>query len=288
MTGPVRAARRVAWMLVLGLLGFSVPVFAQAGAARGILSLPPTGTPPALRDVGFDQKLGAAVPLDISFLDEAGHSVELGDYLGERPVVLLPAYYSCPMLCPLTIEGTARALKTLSFDVGREFDVVVFSFDPTDEPEAAARQKAAALARYGRAEADVGWHFLTGSEESIRRLTEAIGYRYARVEETGEYAHPAGLTILTPTGHVSRYLFGLDPSPRDLRLALIESTEEKIGSPVDQVLLFCLQYDPAHGRYSAVALTSMRVLAAATVLALGLFIGLALWRERRTPDGEAK
>ena len=272
---------------VLASLCLVTPALGQAGARRGILSLPKTGRPPVLRDVGFDQKLGEAVPLDIAFRDERGRPVELGDYLGKRPVVLLPAYYSCPMLCPLTIEGTARALKTLAFDAGREFEVVVFSFDPEDAPEAAARQKAAALARYGRDGAEEGWHFLTGSAESIRRLTGAIGYRYAREEKTGEYAHPAGLTILTPTGHVSRYLFGLDPSPRDLRLALVESTEEKIGSPIDEVLLFCLQYDPVHGRYSAVALTSMRVLAAATVLGLGLFIGVALWRERKKSGGEA-
>lgn len=287
MIAPTARLVRAAWVAAVLVSGFGAPAFGQAGAQRGILSLPAAGKPPALRDVGFDQKLGDAVPLDVAFRDERGRSVELGDYLGERPVVLLPAYYSCPMLCPLTIEGTARALKTLAFDAGSEFDVVVFSFDPTDDPEAARRQKAAALARYGRPETEPGWHFLTGSEDSIRRLTEAIGYRYARVEETGEYAHPAGLTILTPTGHVSRYLFGLDPSPRDLRLALVESTDEKIGSPIDQVLLFCLQYDPAHGRYSAVALTSMRVLAAATVLGLGLFIGIALWRERRKVGGEA-
>ena len=268
------------------LLGTAAPSSGQAGARRSILSLPETGRPPVLRDVGFDQKLGDHVPLDIPFRDERGDEVTIGDYLGDRPVVLLPAYYSCPMLCPLTIEGTARALKALSFDAGREFDVVVFSFDPNDGPAAAAKQKAAALARYGRERGEGGWHFLTGSPESIRTLTDAIGYRYALEEKSGEYAHPAGLTILTPTGQISRYLFGLDPSPRDVRLALVESTDEKIGSPVDEVLLFCLQYDPAHGRYSAVALTSMRVLAAATVASLGLFIGLALWRERRRPREE--
>lgn len=268
------------------LLGTAASSYAQAGARRSILSLPETGRPPVLRDVGFDQKLGDHVPLDVRFRDERGEEVTIGDYLGDRPVVLLPAYYSCPMLCPLTIEGTARALKTLSFDAGREFEVVVFSFDPNDDPAAAAKQKAAALARYGRERGEDGWHFLTGSPESIRTLTDAIGYRYALEEKSGEYAHPAGLTILTPTGQISRYLFGLDPSPRDVRLALVESTDEKIGSPVDEVLLFCLQYDPAHGRYSAVALTSMRVLAAATVASLGLFIGLALWRERRRPREE--
>lgn len=260
--------------------------FGQAGARRSILSLPDTGRPPVLRDVGFDQKLGESVPLDLEFRDEEGRSVEIGDFLGKRPVVLLPAYYSCPMLCPLTIEGTARALKTLAFEAGQEFDVVVFSFDPDDTTESAARQKTAAVARYGRPGSEEGWHFLTGEAEAIRTLTDAIGYRYALEEKTGEYAHPAGLTILTPTGQISRYLFGLDPSPRDLRLALVESTEERIGSPIDQVLLFCLQYDPVHGRYSVIALTSMRVLAVVTVLGLGLFIGLALWREGRKPGEE--
>lgn len=276
-------------LAIVALLAASVSSgFAQpAGASRSILSLPETGRPPVLRDVGFDQRLGENVPLDLTFTDDRGKRVVLGDYLGERPIVLLPAYYSCPMLCPLTIEGAARALKTLTFDAGNEFDVVVFSFDPDDDTDGAARQKKAALARYGRDDGERGWHFLTGPDSSIDALTKAIGYRYALDEKTGEYAHPAGLAVLTPTGKISRYLFGLDPSPRDLRLALIESTDEKIGGPIDQVLLFCFQYDPAHGRYSAVALGSMRVLAALTVLSLGLFIGVALWREQRKSKGDA-
>ncbi|MDG2307207.1 MAG: SCO family protein [Candidatus Binatia bacterium] len=262
----------------------TVAVAQPTGARRSILSLPEMGRPAILRDVAFDQRLGDYVPLDVELTDEQGLPVTLGDYLGKRPIVLLPAYYSCPMLCPLTIEGAARALKTLPFDAGTEFDVVVFSFDPEDTTKSAARQKTTAVARYGR-EDGTGWHFLTGTPDSIERLTKAIGYRYALDEKSGEYAHPAGLVVLTPTGQISRYLFGLDPSPRDLRLALVESSEEKIGSPVDQVLLFCLQYDPKHGKYSAVALDSMRLLAAATVAGLGLFIGAALWRERRKPKG---
>lgn len=282
MNARLRILLVLALLVAPGSTAFGQP----AGARRSILSLPETGRPPVLREVGFDQNLGQNVPLDLPFTNDRGERVTLGDYLGERPVVLLPAYYSCPMLCPLTIEGTARALKTLAFDAGKEFDVVVFSFDPEDETAGAARQKKAALARYGRDGAARGWHFLTGAPTSIAALTTAIGYRYALDEKSGEYAHPAGLVVLTPTGKISRYLFGLDPSARDLRLALIESTEEKIGSPLDQVLLFCFQYDPTHGRYSAIALGSMRALAALTVVSLGLFIGVALWRERRK-KGEA-
>lgn len=273
------------WLLALATLLVSSVSAAQGGpdgARRSILSLPDAGRPPVLRDVGFEQRLGQTVPLDIPFWNDLGEAVVFGDHLGKRPIVLLPAYYRCPMLCPLTIEGTARALKALSFAAGTEFDIVVFSFDPEDTTEAAMKQKEAALARYGRGD-DTGWHFLTGPASSIDALTEAIGYRHALDEKTGDYAHPAGLVVLTQTGRISRYLFGLDPSPRDLRLALVESSEEKIGNAIDQALLFCLQYDPAHGRYSAVALGSMRVLAAITVVSLGLFIGAALWRESRKP-----
>ncbi len=251
------------------------------GARKSIISMPDAGKPAALRDVGFDQRLGEGVPLDARVVDERGVPRRLGALLGERPAILLPAYFACPMLCPLTIEGLIRAIKPLSFEVGRDFDVFVLSFDPEDGPEEAARQKAAAVRRYGREGREDGFRFLTAEEATIDQIMEAIGYRFARVEKTGEFAHPAGFAVLTPTGRISRYLFGLDPAPRDVRLALVESAEGRIGGAIDQVLLFCFQYDPSHGRYSAVALGSMRFLAAVTAASLGSFIGLALWRERR-------
>ncbi|MBM4267368.1 MAG: SCO family protein [Deltaproteobacteria bacterium] len=253
-----------------------------AAPPRGILSAPEAmGRPPELSDVAYDQKLGDPLPLDLPFRDSSGKDVVLGGYFGSRPVVLLLAYYGCPMLCPLSIDGLAKALKPLSLDVGSDFDVVVASFDPADGAEDAKRLREAALSKYGRDGTDDGWHFLTGDADAIRELTSAVGYRYARDEKTGEFAHPSGVVVATADGKISRYLFGIDPAPRDLRLALIESSDGKIGTPVDQVLLFCFRYDPAHGRYSAATLGAVRVAGAATAASLALFIGAALWRERR-------
>jgi protein SCO1/2 len=242
------------------------------------------GRPAALGDVGYDQRLGEPLPLEARFRDASGREVALGDLFDDRPVVLLLAYYGCPMLCPLSIDGLAKALKPLSLDAGKDFDVVVASFDPADDSGDAERLENAALRRYAREGTEEGWHFLTGSPDAIAALTRAVGFRYARDGATGEFAHPSGVVVATPEGRISRYLFGLDPSPRDLRLALVESSSGTIGTAVDEVLLFCFRYDPAHGRYSAIALGSLRIGALATVAALALFIGTALWHERRRRD----
>ena len=233
-----------------------------------------------LSDIGFDQKLGATVPLDLMFRDESGRAVRLGEYFGARPVILSLAYFDCPMLCGMSLQGLASSLKTLSFDAGKEFQVVTVSFNPRNTPEEARKKKATYLAEYGRAGADQGWHFLTGDEDSIRRLTAAVGFRYAWDEDQKQYAHGTGIVLLSAQGAVSRYFFGIDYAPKDLRLGLIESAQGKIGTLTDQLVLLCYHYDPHTGRYSVAAINSVRAGAVLTMLALGTFIVVMIRRER--------
>ena len=181
----------------------------------------PQGTPPALREVGFDQKLSHQVPLDIPFTDETGRAVRLGDYFGKKPVVLSLVYYECPMLCTLTLNGLTSALAVMSFDVGKEFEVVTVSFEPKETWQLAAAKKAAYMKRYKRPGADAGWHFLVGDKAAIDRLAQAVGFRYAWDENTRQYAHPSGIVTLTPQGRISHYLFGIEYAPKDLRLSLV-------------------------------------------------------------------
>jgi protein SCO1 len=238
-------------------------------ASTGAQSLPADTRPEALREVGFDQRLGEAVPPDVALRDEAGRPVALGDYLGRRPVVLALVYYDCPMLCTLTLNGLASALSTLSFDVGREFEVVTVSFDPREGPELARAKKVRYLERYARPGAAAGWHFLTGAEAELKRLTAAVGFRYAWDARTKQFAHPAGVVVLTPQGRISRYLYGVEYAPKDVKLAVMESSAGRIGTAVDQVLLFCYQYNPQTGRYGAMVLRLVRVGAVLTLIALG-------------------
>ncbi len=237
--------------------------------------------PPALRDVAFDQRIGAAVPRDAVFHDHAGRRVRLADYLGRGPVILVPAYYSCPMLCPLVQNGLLRALRALSFDVGRDFTVVTWSFDPADRTEDAAAWQRRSVRTYQRAGAERGWHALTGDAEAIRALAEAIGFRATRDPARREWAHAAGVVVLTPDGRVARYLFGLEIAPRDLRLALVEASAGRLGSPADAALLFCFRWDPTTGRYTPVALGALRAGGVLTLVALGGFIGVMLRRDAR-------
>jgi protein SCO1/2 len=234
--------------------------------------------PPILRDVGIDQRLDAALPRDLAFRDEEGRPVRLGDYLAERPVILAPVYYGCPMLCGQLLNGLVSALMAVPFTVGRDVTVVAVSFDPSEGPALAAEKKALYVRRYGRPGTDAGWHFLTGDADAIARLTAAIGFRYTYDAAQQQYAHAAAIVVLTPGGHVSRYLFGVEPAPRDLRLALVEASEGRIGSVVDQLLLFCFHWDPATGRYSAVVMRLVRIGGALTVLAL---VGLVALMARR-------
>jgi protein SCO1/2 len=246
--------------------------------------------PSILREIGFDQHMGASVPSDILLRDEAGKSVRLGDYFGKRPVVLSLNYYSCPMLCTVTLNGLASALDVLTYTAGKEFEVVTVSFDPREKPELAAQKKKAYLQRYRRPGAAEGWHFLTGDSADIDRLTKAVGFRYAWDAETKQFAHPAGVIVLTPEGKIARYLFGIDYAPKDLRFAVIEASAGRIGTPVDQIVLACYRYDPMTGRYGAAIMRIIRVSGVVTLLALGGFITVMLRREHATahPQGGAR
>lgn len=248
---------------------------------------PPSGentqAPPVLEKVDFEQFLGRQIPLDLEFRDEQGSPVTLRQYFGTRPVILSFTYYECPMLCSLVLNGLTSALRALPFDLGSEFNAVNLSFNPRETPELASKKKAKYLAEYRRPGAEHGWHFLTGDEDGIRQLTEAVGFRYAWDERSQQYAHAAGIVLLTPEGKIARYFYGVEFPPRDLRFGLIEASQGRIGSPVDKLLLYCFHYDPLTGRYSAWVLSAIRAGAVLTLVALGLFLFLAGrgWRRQR-------
>ena len=245
---------------------------ALAAAQMGAVPPPSPATPGVLPQVGFDQRLGESVPLDLAFTDDTGRAVKLADYFGKKPVVLSLVYYDCPMLCTLSLNGLAGALEVLSFVPGQEFEVVTVSFDPKETPALAAAKKKAYLARSKRPGAQAGWHFLTGPAESIAALTRAVGFRYVWDEPTKQFAHPAGVVVLSPEGRVSHYLFGVEYAPKDLRLALVAAAGGRIGGPADQLLLYCYRYDPHAGRFSASILNLVRLLGVLTVLGLAAFI----------------
>jgi protein SCO1/2 len=237
--------------------------------------------PAVLQDIGFDQRLNAQVPLDLFFRDESGKPVQLDSYFGEKPVVLTLVYYECPQLCSLVLNGVVRTLRALSFDVGNQFTVITVSFDAGETPTLAATKKEAYLQRYGRPGARGGWHFLTGDESSIAQLAQAVGFRFAYDAEKDQYAHATGIVVLTPQGKIARYFYGLEYSARDLRLGLVEASANQIGSPVDQVLLYCYRYDPTTGKYGLIIMNSLRLAGAATVLVLVSFILMSMRWDRR-------
>lgn len=242
---------------------------------------PAQAMPRALREIGFDQKLDQPLPLDTPFRDEDGQTVPLSTYFGKRPAVLAFVYYDCPMLCTQIVNALASSLRTMSLTAGEDFDVVVISFDPRETPELAKRKKVEYLNRYGRPETAAAWHFLTGDQASIQRVTQAAGFRYTWDEETKQFAHPSGIIVTTPDGRLARYLFGIEYGPRDLRLSLVEASAGKIGSPADQLLLFCYHYDPMTGRYGMAIMKVLRVAGVGTVLAIAGFIFVMVRRERR-------
>ncbi len=232
-------------------------------------------------DIGLDQRLDAQLPLDLTFTDETGKQVRLREYFGTKPVILSLAYYDCPMLCTLVVNGLIRTLRTLSFSAGNELTVLTISFNTTDTAKMAAVKKQTSLQSYNRAGAEAGWHFLTGDEATLQQLTQAVGFRYRYDPERKEYAHASGIMVLTPEGRMSRYFYGVEYAPRDVRFGLIEAASGKIGSPVDQLLLLCYHYDPATGKYGMVIARSLQLAGAATVLGIGGFIVLSLRRDRR-------
>jgi protein SCO1 len=259
------------------------PALAQQSSP---LSVPPPGKTaseqiPMLREVGIDQKLDSRLPLDLHFTDETGQDVTLGQYFSKKPVVLALVYYECPMLCTLVINGLVGSLEGMNLIAGREYDVVVASIDPGETPAMAAERKQLFLKRYSRPAQASGIHFLTGREASIQALANAVGFRYAYDPAIDQYAHPAAITVLTPDARISRYLYGIEFSPRDLKLALVEATDGRIGTMIDQALLFCYHYDPETGKYGLVIMNMIRLAGVATVLLLGGSIFLSLRRERR-------
>jgi protein SCO1 len=267
---PISAALIV---LVLALL--SAPSSAQMN--NGVMSPPANTRPPRLENVGIEQHLDAQVPPDLTFRDETGKSVKLGDYFGRKPLILNLVYYNCTMLCGEALAGLASAMRLVKFDLGNEFDVVTVSFDPRETPEMAAAKKKDYVGRYGRANAASGWHFLTGQPESINALTKAVGFQYQYDARTNQYAHATAIMVLTPQGRISRYFYGVDFPPKDLRMGLVEASQGKIGNAVDAVLLYCYHYDPETGKYGAMVANILRLAAAATILIMGTFLFI-LWR----------
>lgn len=250
-----------------------------------LLSISPTyAQDPAhdpLSEVAFEQKLNEQVPLSLVFQDETGKSVQLGDYFGQKPVILTLNYYNCPMLCPLVLEELANSLAKIPFTMGDQFNVVTVSIDPRETPKLAAATKEKYIRRYGRPGAEAGWHFLIGEEAAIQQLAQAVGFRYAYDAQSDQYAHPAGIMILTPQGKISRYFYGIEYAPMDLRLGLVEASANKIGSLVDQVLLRCYHYDPTTGKYTLIVMNVLRLAGLGTVLILGTFVFVMFRRERR-------
>jgi protein SCO1/2 len=257
------------------LVVFVIGGFMAAHAADN-----PKVRPQLLRNVGIDQRLNEQVPLGLTFRDETGKTVKLGDYFGKKPVVLSLVYFNCPMLCTMVENGVLNTLKTLKFDVGDEFNVLTVSFDPKDTPEFAAAKKAIYVGLYGRKGAAQGWHFLTGDEPSIQALTKAVGFRYNYDPQTGQYAHATAIMVLTPQGKISRYFYGIQYPAGDLRLALVEASDNKIGNPVDEILLFCCQYDPATGKYGLIVSRALQIAGLITIVCLGTLV-LVMSRAKR-------
>ncbi len=245
-----------------------------------------------IQQVAFEQRINQPLPLELTFRDEAGRAVTLGEYFGRRPVVLALVYYECPMLCTSVLDGLVKSLKPLSFNPGQDFDVVVVSFNPKETPELAAAKKENYVRHYGRPQTMAGWHFLTGEPEAIRGLTEAVGFRYLFDTETQQYAHASGIVVATPQGKLFRYFYGIDYAPRDLRLALVEASSNKLGTVTDQLLLFCYHYDPTTGKYGLLIMRLLQAMGLGTVAALGTFMMVMFRRERRlrtaTPEAESK
>ncbi|HUE87525.1 MAG TPA: SCO family protein [Vicinamibacterales bacterium] len=259
----------------------------MAGAQSNVPGVnPPAGvpssqTPSALVGVRFDQRLDEQLPLQTRFKDEQGREVTLGDYFGRKPVVLAFVYFECPMLCTQVLNGLTASLTVLTETVGREFDVVAISFDARETPVLADGKKKSHLDRYGRPASAHGWHFLTGDEAAIEAVTAAAGFKFVWDEQTQQFAHPSGIIVATPEGKLSRYFFGIEYAPRDVKFALIESSAGRIGNAIDQLLLYCYHYDPVTGSYGFVALGAVRVGGALTVLALVGFVVVSIRREMR-------
>src|SRR5262245_337960 len=261
------------------LCALSLPVLAQPAGVR----------PPVLKDVGIDQLLNNQVPLDLEFRDENGRTVRLAEYFKDKPVILSLVYYDCPQLCTQVLTGLLGALKTLPMTPGKEFINLTVSFDPREKPELAAAKKGEYLNRYKRPGAEAGWHFLTGDEAAIHALTKAVGFRYVWDPVSKQYAHASGIMMLTPQGKVSRYFYGIEYAPRDLRFGVIDASAGRIGSLADRIIFYCYQYDPERGTYSLVVIRLLRIFASMTLATLGaLFLYLRRKEKQKVAQWEAQ
>jgi protein SCO1/2 len=257
------------------LLGASVASAQAVPSSTGPAS---QNMPSILQNVGFEPLLNAHLPLDLAFRDETGRSVQFREYFSQKPVLLALVYYGCPMLCDQTEQGVVGALRMLSFNPGRDYEVVFVSFEPRVSPHLAAYKKDAAMTHFRRPETAAGWHFLTGPKESVDALTKAANFRYSFDEKSGLFAHAAGILLLTPDGRISRYFYGVEYPARDLRLGLVDASAGKIGTPIDRALLFCYRYDPTSARYSASILSIIRLAGILTIL--GLVAAILIFRRR--------
>jgi protein SCO1/2 len=267
--------RLLAFALCLSPLAFSLGASAQPAGVR----------PPVLKDVGIDQLLNNQVPLDLEFRDESGRTVKLSEYFKDKPIVLSLVYYNCPQLCTQVLTGLLGTLKTLPMTPGKEFVNLTVSFDPRETPELAAAKKAEYMKRYKKPEAEAGWHFLTGEEPAIQALTKAVGFRYVWDPVTKQYAHASGIIVLTPQGKVSRYFYGIEYAPRDVRFGVIDASAGKVGSLADRIIFYCYQYDPERGTYGLVVMRILRVFAGMTITTL---VALFLFLRRKEKQKAAQ
>ena len=281
-------SRLWALVLALGTLCLVATPHAQDAGPGGYVDPQAPGTVstatlPQLKSVGFKQHLNSELPLDAVFMDDTGRQVTLGQFFGAKPVILAFVYYQCPMLCAQVMNGLSSALKVMPFTAGKDYDVVLVSFDPRDTPTIAADKKRAHLQYWSTERDGAAWHLLTGDEVSIQRATSAAGFTYQWDERTGQFAHASGVLVATPDGRLSRYFYGIEFSPKELRLALVESGQGHIGSAIDELLLYCFHYDPESGRYGVVVMNIVRLGGALTVLFIGGFILLMRRRETHPP-----
>lgn len=230
------------------------------------------GLPNVLKKVGIEQKLGDQMPLDAVFKNEDGKQVKLGEYFGKgRPVILALVYYECPMLCNEVLNGLTGSLKGISFDAGKDFDVVSISFDAreNEKPDLAKNKKAGYLERYARPNSENGWHFLTGTQEEIDKVTKAVGFNYEYDQQSNQFAHAGGVMIITPEGKISRYFYGIDYAAKDLKFGIMDSAQNKVGNPAEQLLLYCFHYDPSTGKYGLAVINVIRIGGVLTLLGMG-------------------
>lgn len=276
---------KYAWFLILILIGANVVAMAQS-AVPPTLEKPvagsPSGSPELLKQIGIDQKLNSQLPLDVMLRDETGKEVPLKSFFNGKPVIFAPVYFECPMLCTYILNGLVKGLRDVHYNPGTDFEVIAVSIDPRETPQLAQGKKQGYLKRYGRPGTENGWHFLTGSEENVKRLADALGFRYAWDPASKQYAHASAIMFATPQGKLSHYFYGVEYASKDLRFALVSSSEGKIGTPVEQMLLYCFHYDPQTGKYTSIILGIVQGGAVLTALALGGMIGYFLWKERKS------